>query len=539
MAGGFDLIIGNPPWDKLGPDEREFFSPYDNSIRFLAPSEQDALIAELRKIPGVEDSWQAYCHQIYAAASFIRNSGRYKLFAEGNLGKGEFNLYRMFVELALSLIDSDGRAAQIVPDNICIGANATAIRQHLFKKMKVHAFAIFENAGRVWFDIHAQAKFCFYVASKGTPGSSIPCSFGINTKEKLLAIGSDISVDLPIELIEEFSPTTLTISEIAHPLDISILKKMYQRFPKFGAAVTNLASRIYAREIDMTKDNKLFVEDDSAIPLYEGRMVEAFDHRAKAYKSGRARAAVWLELEFGSPEKGICPQWYIPPEKVPNDLEGWWDKARIGFCKVIGATNQRALIAAMIPPHAICGNSVSTIFFSPQDDRISLLWSAVANSFCMDFVVRKKVSMNMTYTVVDSLPLPRAYSETKIEREIARRALRLTALGPEMAEFWNVTAPVLDLNPVTDSPVDDPEQRRVLRAELDVLIARDVFGITRDEMRYLLDPTDVLGADCGFETFGALKRAEEKHWNGCFRTRDLILETWDCFRSPVAAADAV
>jgi hypothetical protein len=371
------------------------------------------------------------------------------------------------------------------------------------------------------------------------PDTSIPCWFGINTQEKLQSLRSNSPVELPISLIEEFSPTTLTISEIAHPLDISISKKVYQRFAKFGATEPNLASRSYAREIDMTKDNNLFVEDKSAIPLYEGRMVEAFDHRAKAYRSGRARAAVWVELEFGSLEKAISPQWYIDPEQVPADLEGWWNKARVGFCKVIGATNQRALIAALIPPHVICGNSVSTILFSPEDDRISLLWLAVANSFCLDFVVRKKVSMNMTYTVVDSLPLPRAYSDSELEREIARRALRLSAVGPEMEEFWNNTAPLLGLSAPSGAPVDDPEQRRVLRAELDVLVARDLFGLTRDEMRYLLDPADILGADCGFETFGALKRAEEKQWDGRFRTRDLILDAWDRLQLPRAAGNTL
>jgi hypothetical protein len=145
----------------------------------------------------------------------------------------------------------------------------------------------------------------------------------------------------------------------------------------------------------------------------------------------------------------------------------------------------------------------------------------------MDFVVRKKVSTNMTYTVVDTLPLPRRYAESAIEREIARRALRLSALGPEMTDFWNVTAPLLDLDPKGESPVATPDHRLMLRAELDVLVARDLFGITRDEMRYLLDPADVLGADCGFETFGALKRAENKRWNGRFPTRDRILEVWD------------
>jgi hypothetical protein len=85
---------------------------------------------------------------------------------------------------------------------------------------------------------------------------------------------------------------------------------------------------------------------------------------------------------------------------------------------------------------------------------------------------------------------------------------------------------MLGLTSATEGPVEEISERERLRAEIDVLVARDLFGMTRDEMRYLLDPSDILGVDCGFETFGALKRAEEKQWDGAFRTRDLIMETW-------------
>ncbi|WP_159013560.1 hypothetical protein [Acidisoma sp. S159] len=133
----------------------------------------------------------------------------------------------------------------------------------------------------------------------------------------------------------------------------------------------------------------------------------------------------------------------------------------------------------------------------------------------------------MTYTVLDSLPLPRSYTGTPLEVAIVRRALKLTASGPEMAAFWNRAAPPIGLSGEDDRPCEDPVQRRVLRAELDVLVARDLFGLTRDEMRYLLDPADILGPDCGFETFGALKRAEGRASGGRFTSRDLILDTWD------------
>src|SRR5208337_3498489 len=279
----------------------------------------------------------------------------------------------------------------------------------------------------------------------------------------------------------------------------------------------------------------LFVEDYDCVPVYEGRMVDAFDHRAKAYKSGRARAAEWEELTFGSPRKAIAPQWYVRDETVPADLVGRWDLARVGFCKVVGATNQRALLAALIPPKVVCGNSVSTILFDPHDDRLSLFWLGVANSFCLDFVVRKKMSINMTYTVVDSLPLPRRYTESKLEKAIASRSLLLSATGTEMTDYFKCIAPLVGVDPMRDRPVESDEPRRLLRAEIDVLVARDLFGLTYDEMRYVLDPSDVLGADCDFETFGALKRAEEQEFGGSFRSRDMILETWRALPQPVGS----
>lgn len=95
-----------------------------------------------------------------------------------------------------------------------------------------------------------------------------------------------------------------------------------------------------------------------------------------------------------------------------------------------------------------------------------------------------------------------------------------------MAPFWVRVAPLLGMDAHADSPVENPEQRAMLRAEIDVLVARDFFGLDKDEMRYLLDPEDVLDSNCGFETFGALKRAEVREYRR-FVTRDLIMETWD------------
>ena len=94
--------------------------------------------------------------------------------------------------------------------------------------------------------------------------------------------------------------------------------------------------------------------------------------------------------------------------------------------------------------------------------------------------------------------MPRQFASDPLEIEIAKIALVLSCTGSEMQEFWNDMAPLVGLGP-NDKPVEDIVERRQLRARLDVLVARDLFGLTKDKMRFLLDPTEMLGEDCGIE----------------------------------------
>src|SRR5260370_14395555 len=91
--GGFDCVLGNPPWDTMSPDAKEFFSPHDGQVRFMSPDDQKDRIAELLAMPGLAQEWEDYCSRLYASANFMKESGRYTLFAEGHLGKGDFNVY--------------------------------------------------------------------------------------------------------------------------------------------------------------------------------------------------------------------------------------------------------------------------------------------------------------------------------------------------------------------------------------------------------------------------------------------------------------
>lgn len=525
--GGFDVVLGNPPWDAMSPDVKEFFSAYEPEIRFMSPNDQKQRLDELLESDELAAAWEEEKSRLYRTANFLRNSGRFTLFAEGNLGKGDFNVYRMFVEFAFRGVRSGGVAAQIVPENFYNGANAAALRQFAFERMRLLTLITLENTRRVWFDIHAAQKFCLYAAELGGATTTISAAFGINSEAKLADLSGTLPFQIPLSLVHELSPAAFAIAEFSDPRDVAIARKAHARLPSFGAAIADANDRVYMAEIHMGNDRDFFGEEADGLPLFEGRMVEAFDYRAKGYVSGRGRQAVWKELPFDVPGKRIAPQWHIPLVEVPEKTVDRTRSYRIGFCGVGGVANQRFLMASMIPPASLCGHSVPTIMFEPNDDKLCLFWLGLANSFCLDFLARQKGALNVTLTLVDSLPLPRRYTDSAVERAIVSRAARLNCCGREMAELWARLPVSLTVLP----PEEDTDTRRLLRAELDVLVARDFFGLTRDEMRYLLDPSSVLGSDCGIETFGALKRAEMRSEQS-FTTFDLIMEAWDALDVP-------
>src|SRR5690606_24314952 len=99
QRGGFSLVLGNPPWETMSPDAKEFFAKHEPEIAGMPPDAQKQRISELLEVAPILRDWECHARELYAAVRFIKESGRYRLFAQGNLGKGDFNVYRQFVEL--------------------------------------------------------------------------------------------------------------------------------------------------------------------------------------------------------------------------------------------------------------------------------------------------------------------------------------------------------------------------------------------------------------------------------------------------------
>lgn len=209
----------------------------------------------------------------------------------------------------------------------------------------------------------------------------------------------------------------------------------------------------------------------------------------------------------------------VPQRNIPNKVKDRINRYRIGFCDVTAPRNERSLVAALIPPGVLCGHKVPTILYPENTEWAYPLWLAAANSLCMDFLARKKVTLTMALNVLDSLPFPRLRPGDPVLDHLAPLVLRLTCTSPDMTEFWNSMVQYGWTSPVPQSKVPEEallndQARAEARAEIDAIVAMHVFQLDRKQLEHILT------------TFPTLERNETRKY-GAYRTRDLVLAAYD------------
>jgi hypothetical protein len=514
--GGFDVVLGNPPWDTLSPDRREYFAKFQPDIRSLSPAEQDAVIDRLMQDEMVAAAWERHQIDLFGLVHFLKRSGRYTLFAPGNLGKGDFNVYRMFTELALRHTRAGGYAAQVLPGGIYGGANASAIRQFMFDRCELRHLWGLINTNRRWFAHVDIDRFAAYAACRGGRTATFLAHFGLTQPADL----AQPPVEVDAEFIRSNTPNTYTIPDVRSPADLTLAKKMLDAYPAFGDESAGPPRRHYQAELHMGNDTARFTTNPDGLPVYEGRMITHFDHRAKTYHSGHGNSSRWIERTFGDSEKAIVPQWRVLPVQVPKKLGNRCERYRLAFGDVANPRNERSFTAVLVPPGVICGHKVPTIVFDAAFEWAYLPWLAVANSFVMDWIARSKLSSpSMTFSLMDSLPFPRPKLTDAWVQLSAPLVLRLICTAPEMTAFWNRMAAhglcvaVPDGTVPPSALLEEPARERA-GAELHALVAQAVYGLTREELCAVL------------ESFPVVKKRDIRD-HGEYRTKCIILEYYD------------
>ena len=576
VQGGFDVVLGNPPWERIKLQELEFFATRDPEIA-RAPNKaaRERLIQELpKRNPDLYLEFQQAKHASEAQSKFSRGSDRFPLTA-----RGDINTYAVFAELARRLLNPRGRSGIIVPTGIATDDTCKHFFGDVVEKHTLASLYDFENREALFPSVHRSYKFSLFTLRGAGDQKAQPSEFVFFATRPEHLVDKNRRFTLSAGDFRLINPNTRTCPVFRTGIDAELTKKIYQRVSALVNERTgeNPWGVSFLGMFHMSNDSHLFrtrkqlevegfklvgnrfVKDNEVwLPLYEAKMIHQFDHRFGSFEGLVQRPknsplpTPPLE-QYENPSFVVQPWYWVPSEEVKRRLSRW----SIGFRRNARVTDERTGIFTVFNVIA-AGDSV---FFITSGFSVLLGCALVAtfNNIVFDFILRQKLGgTNMSFYYIEQLPIlpPSAYTETDLIL-IVPRVLELVytawdikffaddvwrdadnALHDVIKKQWDENQTETDGHPweppewveISEDGLPLPpfkwhkDRRARLRAELDAYFAR-LYGLTEEELRYILDPQDVYGPDFPGETFRVLKEKELKQY-GEYRTRRLVLEEW-------------
>jgi hypothetical protein len=419
-AGGFDVVLGNPPWEMLQPEEIKFFAAEGAAaIAQLSGARRKGAIQELRTTnPELAAKWYTYQRDIETANKFVRGGERFNLTAVGKL-----NTYALFAELARSLLNSQGRAGIIVPTGIATDDACKGFFGELNQKRGLASLFDFENREALFPAVDSRMKFSLLTMA-AKPAARAEFAFFLTRAAQLH--DAQRRFTLTAEDLALLNPNTRTGPVFRTRADAELTKQIYQRVPVLVNERTGenpWGVQFMQGLFNMTSDSGLFqtAPGEGLVPLYEAKMLHQFDHRWATYERGETRDC--RASEKADPRFRVEPRYWVPAREVDARLEQWnkngselvwrWEhKWLLGFRDITNATNERTAIFSLLPRVGV-GHTAPLVIFgesAPTYSTACLLGSV--NSIALDYVARQKVGgTHLTYGYLNQLPVlpPGAY----------------------------------------------------------------------------------------------------------------------------------
>jgi len=645
---GFDVVLGNPPWEVSQLSEEEFFAARDPDVASLAGDTRKQAIQALKDSnPKLYAKYEKEKFALAAANRFYRGSGRFALTAHGKL-----NLYPLFSELALGLYSQYGRAGIVVQRGIATDDSNKRYFQALIEDKRLASLLDIENSEGLFKRVHRSFNFCLLTLANGVDSAEL-LFYATNEAD---LIDQSRRIHLEPEDLLRINPNTLTTPTFRADRDAQITRSIYKRVPVFvrerepdnnpwnvtfkqGLFNMTSASHLFVRHDKMVTagaqldGNQFHLGSQRYLPLYEAKMVHHYDHRFATYDTDGEEVRDVTAEEKDDTNFAPLPRYWVnelevvlrtadvpqdllkglkkeDADKLSKALRTWlagllmvrgetdhasrllgqqvikqgstaslFDQAEetraglearqlaeahpmgddqlrewigrfeggedrytlvedllpsrcphylLGFRDITNATNERTTIDSLLPLSAVGNNLPLCILPVATGARLTAALQANLTSLVFDFVARHKVGgTHMNFFIIRQLPVlpPDAYEEEALDY-IVPRVLELTYTSHDLAPFAR------DLG-YEGAPFGwNPDRRHRLGCELDAYYAH-LYGLTRDELRYILDPADVMGPDYPSVTFPGLKRKEIAE-HGEYLTQRRVLEAFDALADQFA-----
>lgn len=494
---GFDAMIGNPPWEGITFKAAEFYGRFDPTYTLLrTKADKQQRQAELLGRPEVKAAKAADDARLDSVKSFIKNSGIYRmLYWHGTT----FNYYRTFLERELALLAPHGRIGVVIDSGVVADAATVEHRRELLDRCTVDKFVLCDNIEKI-FPIDSREQFLLLVAGRGGSTDPLPFSSGVTKLDHLLDVESRTTA-IPRKTIETLAPETLAIPDAREPWLLDLLSTIYTDHPLLLDEMQVGGWSIdWGRELHLDDDRAFFAPDAQGIPLLAGKHIhqytphfeqptdflkpsgeDALVGRARKRAKKKPKEAASLKLP-----RGELSLYQTEPRRGVLELPA--NHYRPCFREVASATNERTLIATIVPPNTAVSHKLHYFYRSSFDEaangyRTKLPANAMCfvvalfNSLLFDFIVRRKVSSTVSKSVMATLPIADVALDHGAGKAILDLSARLTCRTPEFDELAQVLK--VECGPLTK------DEERAMRAELDARIFH-LYDLDADQVELVL-----------------------------------------------------
>jgi len=393
----------------------------------------------------------------------------------GKKNGSDLNLYKLFIEKSAELLKTNGVCGLVTPAGIYADLGTKGLRELIFEENNMKILISFINNG-IFEDVHCQFKFCIIIFEKKQTTKKFRACFHVKDLD-ILKKFEDKSFNYDMGLITKAAPDSLSILECSSKDEENILKKLYE-FPLFqDEKIWGMKAR---SEFHMTSNSNLFHTSKIGFPLFEGKMIHQFQNNfatPRYWIDEKEGISVLQQKEISRIKKQVKHNTEINPQLDCHNY-------RLVWRDITNATNERGMIATIVPPNVFLGNTLNYLIPIQFNGKIyvqSLPYKqltyvcGILNSFPTDFILRHKISTHANIFYVKELPIPKYDEKNILCQKISENVTRLICVSKEFDSLneFNVTC------------ATDPEERQTLIAQINALSSK-IYGLDRADLEIIL-----------------------------------------------------
>ncbi|SFL22635.1 Eco57I restriction-modification methylase domain-containing protein [Streptomyces pini] len=533
--GGFDAVLGNPPWERVKIQKKEWFAARDERIAAAATASiRDRMIEDLARSVNEDGTPNEGDRALYAEYQFAQreSKGQVTMYRKSGLfpktGAGDVNTYAVFAEKARQLIGPEGMAGLVLPTGIATDKTTAPFFADLVEKQQLVTVLDMENEEKLFPAVHNQYRFSLFTTAGCALAEKYPyvrLSFRARRPDQLDAR----EFVLDAEGFARVNPNTRTAPICESPEHLRVLEKIHERVPLLRRHVGGgpadpwgLGETPFLRMFDMATASKRFKSGDVLLaqggtregtliflndgerylPLYEGKFLHHFDSRFATYENAtqaqinKGTLPRFDKEKHQDPHALPLPRYWVTESETEERLaevrsvmgKAWSHGWFMGWRDVCRASDERTVISSILPRTAV-GHTQPLMLSASVDQPLCALLANLS-AFILDFAARQKVQgAHLTYTYVDQFPVlpPSVYDLSApwtqgvpLADWVRPRVLELTYTSYEMAPWAKYLG---DEGPPF---VWDEERRFLIRAELDAAYFH-LYGIERADVDLVMD----------------------------------------------------